>query len=93
MCMGKGKRLGKWVCKSNEREEKQREKEVTNCTLTTIEIFFISILYFFPMSTVENKRIVKYLVAGLDFTLMQNFPTIFFSFHFLLVFFGFIKVN
>lgn len=45
------------------------------------------------MSTVENKRIVKYLVAGLDFTLMQNFPTIFFSFHFLLVFFGFIKVN
>lgn len=49
--------------------------------------FFYIYFIFFPMSTVENKRIVKYLVAGLDFTLMQNFPTIFFSFHFLLVFF------
>lgn len=85
--MGKGKRLGKWVCKSNEREEKQREKEVTNCTLTTIEIFFISILYFFPMSTVENKRIVKYLVAGLDFTLMQNFLLFSFPFIFYWYFF------
>lgn len=53
--------------------------------------FFISILFFFPMSTVENKRIVKYLVAGLDFTLMQNFLLFSFPFIFYWYFLGLLR--